>query len=140
MLSWTEIREMQRWGIVFGAHTLTHPDLTHLPFEQIKAEVCGSKQIIEDTLGAPVQSFAYPFGRYDRRSHAIAQQHFACACSDKLGLMTAGSDPYALERVDAYYLRTSQLFEVMTTRLFPWYVRARKIPRALRRAVRGLLP
>jgi len=140
MLSWTEIREMQRWGIVFGAHTLTHPDLTLLPVEQIEAEVCGSKKIIEDTLGAAVPCFAYPYGRHDRRSRAIARQHFACACSDKLGLVTVGSDPYALERVETYYLRTGKLFEVMTTRLFPWYIRARKIPRTLRRAARGLLP
>lgn len=140
MLSWTEIREMQRWGVVFGAHTLTHPDLTQLPLDQIAAEVCGSKKIIEDTLGISVSCFAYPYGRYDRRSRAIARQHFACACSDKLGLITAGSDPYALERVETYYLRTDKLFEVMTTRLFPWYIGARKIPRTLRRAARGLWP
>ena len=32
MLNWLEIQEMQRWGISFGAHTLTHKDLTRLPF------------------------------------------------------------------------------------------------------------
>lgn len=135
MLAWHEIRQMQRWGIDFGAHTLTHPDLTRLPFDRVEAEICDSKVIIEDLLGAPVDSFAYPYGRYDRRSREIVRQHFACACSDKLGLITAGSDLYALERVDAYYLRTDPLFEVMLTRLFPWYIGVRSIPRRIRRAV-----
>ena len=134
MLSWHEIREMHRCGIEFGAHTLTHPDLTCLPPERAKAEVCNSKAVIEDGLSAPVSCFAYPYGRFDRVSRDIVSQHFACACSDKLGLMTAGSDRYALERVDAYYLRTDRLFSLLTKKSFPWYVQARSIPRRLRRA------
>jgi peptidoglycan/xylan/chitin deacetylase (PgdA/CDA1 family) len=137
MLAWREIREMQRWGIAFGAHTLTHPDLTRLPFDRVEAEVRGSQAIIEDALGAPVACFAYPYGRHDRQSREIVRQRFACACTDRLGLVTACSDPYALERVDAYYLRTEWLFGLMLTRLFPWYIRGRGIPRRLRRAVSG---
>lgn len=135
MLSWREIQEMQRWGITFGAHTLTHPDLTRLPYHRVEAEVCNSKVIIEGILSAPVACFAYPYGRYDNQSCEIVRQHFTCACSDKLGLVTGSSDLYALERVDGYYLRTDRLFDVMLTKLFPWYIRARSIPRLLRRAV-----
>lgn len=135
MLSWREIREMQSWGMDFGAHTLTHPDLTRLPLERIKAEICDSKKIIEDALSAHVNCFAYPYGLYDRRSREIAQQRFDCACSDRLGLITLDSDPFRLERVDAYYLRTDRLFDMMLTNLFPWYIGARGIVRRIRRAV-----
>jgi len=134
MLSWYEIREMHRYGIEFGAHTLTHPDLTRLPPERVEAEVSNSKALIEDALSAPVACFAYPYGRFDQRSREIVSQHFSCACSDKLGLIRAGSDCYALERVDAYYLRTDRLFGLMMTTVFPWYVQARSIPRRIRRA------
>ena len=134
MLSWKEIQEMQRTGIDFGAHTLTHPDLTHLSSDQVKAEVCKAKSIIEDVLGVPVTSFAYPYGRYNGRVREIVQEHFACACSDKLGLAGQGSDVHALERVDAFYLRTDRLFSMMLTRFFPWYVWACSIPRRVRRA------
>jgi peptidoglycan/xylan/chitin deacetylase (PgdA/CDA1 family) len=134
MLSWEEIREMQRAGIDLGAHTLTHPDLTHLSSDQVKAEVCEAQSIIEDALGTPVTSFAYPYGRYNGRVREIVQEHFACACSDKLGLAGQGSDVYALERVDAFYLRTDRLFSMMLTRFFPWYVWACSIPRRVRRA------
>jgi peptidoglycan/xylan/chitin deacetylase (PgdA/CDA1 family) len=135
MLAWREIREMHHWGIDFGAHTLTHPDLTRLPSKQIETEMRASKAIIEDALSAPVTCFAYPYGRYDARSHHVAQRCFAAACSDRLGLVTAKSDPYALERVDTYYLRTDRLFGILLTALFPWYITGRSIPRRVRRAV-----
>ena len=140
MLAWHEIQEMQRWGIDFGVHTLTHPDLTRLSFDQLETEVCDSKSIIEDALSVKAVSFAYPYGYYDRRSREIVRQHFACACSVKLGLITARSDLYTLERVDAYYLRTDRLFDVMLTRLFPWYIRVRSIPRRIRRVVQFRRP
>ncbi len=135
MLSWPEIREMQQAGIDFGAHTLTHPDLTRLPAEQVAIEMSASKARIENEIRAPVTSFAYPFGRFDAESRRLAQQYFSCACADTLGLLSKRSDPYALERVDAYYLRTSRLFALITSDLFPWYVRARNVPRRGRRVV-----
>jgi peptidoglycan/xylan/chitin deacetylase (PgdA/CDA1 family) len=135
MLSWKEIQEMQRSGIDFGAHTITHPDLTLLSSDQVKAEVREAKSIIEDALGTPVTSFAYPYGRYNGRVREIVRKHFACACSDKLGLVSQSSDHYALERVDAYYLRTDRLFSMMLTKVFPWYVWACSVPRRIRRAI-----
>ncbi len=135
MLNWSEIGEMKRWGIELGAHTLTHPDLTHIPRERMEAEIGESKKIIEDTLAAPVSCFAYPYGRYNDPIRKLIQQHFACACSDNLGLMRATSDPYALERVDAYYLRTDKLFNLILTRAFPSYVRVRGIFRRIRRTL-----
>ena len=138
MLNWREIKEMNMERITFGAHTLTHPDLTRLPLDRVEAEICGSKTIIEDALSTQVSSFAYPYGRYNRRCRDIVQQYFACACSDKLGLVTTDSDLYALERVDAYYLRTERLFDVMLTRLFPWYILACSIPRRIRRAIQPI--
>lgn len=135
MLSWREIWEMHRWGIDVGAHTCTHPDLTRLPTEQIEAEICTSTAIIENMLGSPVKCLAYPFGRYDSRSREIARRHFACACSDTLSLVTTNSDPYALERLDAYYLRPDGLFDLMLTDWFPWYVHARRISRGIKRVL-----
>jgi peptidoglycan/xylan/chitin deacetylase (PgdA/CDA1 family) len=136
LLSWPEIREMSQLGMSFGAHTLTHPDLTCVSVKQAEAEIHRSKTVIEDALGFPVTSFAYPYGRYDRRSQEIVRRHFALACSDKLGLATTKSNRYALERVDAYYLRTDRLFGFMLSMAFPWYIATRKIPREIRRTIR----
>ena len=135
MLKWYEIREMKRWGIEFGAHTLTHPDLTRLSQDRMETEICDSKKIIEDILNTPISYFAYPYGRYNDNVRELVQQHFACASSDKLGFITPNSEIYALERVDAYFLRTEKLFNLMLTKWFPWYIWARRIPRWIRRTV-----
>ena len=135
MLRWNEIRAMHEAGIAFGAHTLTHPDLTQLDDAQIERELRDSQAIIADALGADITTFAYPFGRYDTRTRAIAARYFACACSDKLGLANTRSDLYTLERVDAYYLRDAWISNLVTSDVFPWYIRARNVPRELRRAM-----
>ena len=136
MLSWGEIKEMRRYGVSFGAHTLTHPDLTRLPLAQAQAEICGSKEIIENALGEPADCFAYPFGRYDQQCRDVVSRHFLCACSDKLGFVRPSSDPYAVERVDTYYLQSKTLFTSLFAGWFPYYVWARAIPRQLRRTVK----
>lgn len=92
-----------------------------------------SKETVEDQLGTAVLCFAYPYGRHDARSRALARQLFACACSDALGLVSARSDPWALERVDTYYLRTDRRFDVVRTRWLPHYLWALAVPRRLRR-------
>jgi peptidoglycan/xylan/chitin deacetylase (PgdA/CDA1 family) len=137
MLSWAEVTEMREAGIRFGAHTLTHPDLTRLGTEKIEYEIVKSKEIIEGVLGEPVRSFAYPYGRYDERSMGIAGRFFDCACSDELGLLTLESNRYALGRVDAYYLKDERLTSLMLSGLFPYYVRLRNVPRKIRRRLGG---
>ncbi len=134
MLSWGEIKEMQRAGFEFGAHTLSHADLTRLTSEdQLKREICESKDIVSETLGIPVNTFAYPYGRYNDHVRDIVRQHFVCACSDKLGTVSRKSDIYALERVEMYYFRSNTRFNIIGTALFPWYMRAVNIPRRFRR-------
>lgn len=135
MLSWREIREMQAHGIDLGAHTLTHPSLPRLPVDRAEIEISKPKTIIQDQLGAPVHSFAYPFGHYDSQSLEIARCHFDCACSANLGFITRRSPIYAVERLDAYYLRSNILADLMLTRIFGPYIRARRIIRGIRRTL-----
>jgi peptidoglycan/xylan/chitin deacetylase (PgdA/CDA1 family) len=135
LLSWREIDEMRDAGLSFGAHTLTHPDLASLSPDEAEHEIAGSKAVLEEGLGEPVRAFAYPFGRYDVATKEIVRRHFDCACSDRMGLASGGSDVHALERVDAHYLRSARLFSIVTKRWFPLYVQARAVPRQLRRAL-----
>jgi len=60
-LTWSEVAELHRAGIQFGSHTVSHPDLRSLSPEQIEYELGCSKETIEQKLGAPVESFSYPF-------------------------------------------------------------------------------
>jgi peptidoglycan/xylan/chitin deacetylase (PgdA/CDA1 family) len=131
---------MRRHGIDVGSHTLSHPDLTQLPSARAEDEIRRSREIIEDRLGAPAESFAYPFGRYDDACRAIVRKHYACACSTRLGLTSHGSDPHALERVETYYLRAGRSYEWMLSGRFPLYLRARSVPRWLRQTLAPAWP
>jgi len=60
-LTWHDIRELHQQGIRFGSHTVSHPDLRSLGPDEIEYELGCSKETIENKLGVPVTSFAYPF-------------------------------------------------------------------------------
>jgi peptidoglycan/xylan/chitin deacetylase (PgdA/CDA1 family) len=60
-LTWNEVRELHKGGISLGSHTVTHPDLRSLGPDQIEYELGYSKESIEQEIGAPVATFAYPF-------------------------------------------------------------------------------
>jgi peptidoglycan/xylan/chitin deacetylase (PgdA/CDA1 family) len=137
LLTWSQIREMHRAGIAFGAHTLTHPDLTRLDPAAVETEIRESQARIEDALGSPVRAFAYPFGRFNGVCRDLAARYFDLACTDRLALATARSDRFALPRVDACYLRRARLFFRLPLPLLQAYVAARAVPRGLRRGLGG---
>lgn len=88
---WTDLaplmgrREIDGWlraGMEVGAHSVTHPDLTTLSDTALREEVAGAKARLEDRLGIPVRSFAYPFNRVDARAlAAVAQGGYEAACA-----------------------------------------------------------
>jgi peptidoglycan/xylan/chitin deacetylase (PgdA/CDA1 family) len=60
-LTLSEVRELHSQGISIGSHTVSHPDFRLLKHDEVENELSQSKKILEDALGAPVKSFAYPF-------------------------------------------------------------------------------
>ena len=137
MLSWRELDEMARHGVAIGAHTRTHPDLTTLPRAAARAEMADSRRILEDRLGVAVRSFAYPFGRFDARCRELASELFDCACTDRLGRVGPRSDPYALPRVEMYYLRSARRIALVSSPVIGLLLTLLAGPRRLRRALAG---
>ena len=137
LLRWAQVREMSEAGIVFGAHTGTHPDLTRLSSRDAEAEILASKRAIEHALQRPVESFAYPYGAYDDAVKRLTAAHFPLACSTRLGFATAASDLLALERLDMYYFRDPRLFRRLVSGELRTYIRLRRLARDVRRVVVG---
>ena len=77
--------------IEIGAHTVNHPSLSSLPLKSQRHEILESKARLEDLVGSPVTSFAYPYGKrsdYSARTVALVQESgFTCACSNFPGLV-----------------------------------------------------
>ena len=133
MLRWNEIREMHAHGFHFGAHTLTHCDLTLLTDAEIEYELRASRDILADALGEKISVFTYPLGKYDARVRTHTAKFFDAACSDQLGIANFDSDVFALERVDTFYLRAKWSVDGFTRAWFPFYLRARNVPREIKR-------
>lgn len=75
-MNWDEVREMSAAGIEFGAHSVTHPNLSQLSDAELKWELEESKRVIEQRIGKRVDSLAYPIGTeiaYDARVMQAAQ-------------------------------------------------------------------
>lgn len=100
MLNVAQIQEIAASNIEIGAHTHTHPMLDMLPQKQVVEEVERPKAILEDALGAPVESFAYPFGYYsDAVKRAVEAAGYTSACAVRYSLSSLDDDRFALARL-----------------------------------------
>jgi peptidoglycan/xylan/chitin deacetylase (PgdA/CDA1 family) len=97
LMTWEEAREMQDAGIEFGSHTRTHAALPTLPPQDAKREICASKHIIEDKLGSPVQTLAYPYEQFDQQALEIAE---ACGYLAACGSSQMEENYFNLWRVE----------------------------------------
>lgn len=134
MLSWGEIRRMADEGIDLGGHTLTHPMLPTLSADAAEREIRESQRRVESAANVPVESFAYPDGRFDDAARDLVRRFYRCAVGTRLGLTTLRSDPWALERIETYYFRSPRTFGLIASGALPFYLRLRSLPRAVRRA------
>jgi len=131
-LSWHQIREMDRSGIQFGAHTLTHPRLDLLNPVEIEREILDCKASIQDQLRHSIDQFAYPYGRYNDQVLNLVKKNFNGACSTRLGYATQQSDPYMIERIDINYISHPMLFKRINSPAVSLYFSARRPLRILR--------
>ena len=132
LMSWSRIAELHAAGVELGAHTMTHPMLTSLPPDQAQAEILDSKREIEDRLGSPVRSFAYPYGDESASLRQIVRRNFDVGCSTRMGYLKPGALPESVERLDVYYLRNLFWFG----RLFRGFTNAYLGMRGLLRSVK----
>jgi len=65
-LSWRQIIEMNKNGMNFGSHSLTHQSMVKLSKNEMMDEFIKSKRLLEDKLGTEITSFSYPFGEHSR--------------------------------------------------------------------------
>jgi peptidoglycan/xylan/chitin deacetylase (PgdA/CDA1 family) len=99
-----EVRTLVADGLVtIGAHTVTHPALAGLGAAACRREIIESKVVCEALVGAPVTSFAYPYGDFDAMARdEVKTAGFAFACSMRRGPAFATSDVFALPRIHVH--------------------------------------
>ncbi len=61
----SDVMAFKNAGHQIASHTVTHPDLTTLAYNDLMAELTNSKSFLEVHFGSPVQDFASPYGAYN---------------------------------------------------------------------------
>lgn len=98
-----ELNELGRNPLIeIGCHTHRHSLLSALPSGDQKQEIEGGKARLEDILGKPVQSFAYPFGgREDYSAETVklvTEAGFRSACANWFGWINEIQDVFQVPR------------------------------------------
>ena len=88
---------------VIGAHTVNHPVLALLAYQEQGEEITGSKRILETKLNREVVHFSYPYGmKRDVNGDSVRvcrESGFEFVCSNHYGQVHSWSDPMRLPRV-----------------------------------------
>ncbi|UEX77330.1 polysaccharide deacetylase family protein [Spiribacter halobius] len=102
LLTAEQLREMAAAGMEVGAHGRRHLRLAALPPEELRSEVRGSREDLENLLSRPVTSFAYPYGSHDDAAvAAVSEAGYTAACTVRPGwIRPDGRQPLALPRLE----------------------------------------
>ncbi len=100
LLSWPQAQEMAAGGISFGSHTRTHAYLPDLSEAQLRDEIFGSKQDLDEHLGLAVRFLCYPVGGFTEQAKAVAREAgYRGAFTTNRGAQRLNTDLFALKRV-----------------------------------------
>lgn len=111
MLSALQLRHIQTRGFEIGSHTVSHSRLTELNQSDIKCELRGSRQQLEELIEFPVLSFAFPFGAYnDDLVATVREAGYSAACNTDSGWAMRDDDPFRIRRISVFATDTVSAF------------------------------
>lgn len=124
-------------GWEIGAHGMTHAPLVSDAAAAVQREVVDAHRLLEDVVGAPVRSYAYPYGALSSTSGRTAvRATYESACTTRLGIVRPGASLHELPRVDVHYVsRPHMLAQVLAGR-HDAYLAARGVAARARRLLR----
>ena len=130
-LTWNEVRQLSLAGMEFGSHTVNHPVLVDLSWDQVEIELSDSKTEIEQQLGGPVTGFAYPYafpqGRKDfarRFCDLVAAAGYRNCVTTQIGRVKPGDDPYRLKRLPVNSLDDAALLRAKLEGAYDWLAKS----------------
>jgi len=117
-MGWAELGALRDAGMEIGAHTISHPDLTTLGLDELRAQVSQSGAALASALGVPVVSFCYPGGKFNDTVRAVAGES---------GFTSATTTIQDGPQSDVYTLPRLRISGDLTQQGFEWSVSA-KLP------------
>lgn len=119
-LSWNQCREMQKSGISFGSHSVTHKILTALKEKELQKEMENSKKIIQKELVSCL-FFSYPFGDHNEDVRKMLQKTgYHAGLSTTYGKNTKNTDRAQLYRIPINNIYNLPIFAlILHTNIIP---------------------
>ncbi len=121
-------------GWEIGSHGLSHEPLSRLTPDRRQHELEASRLELEDLVGVPVRSFAYPYGAVPAGAETeLRAAGYDSACTTLIAPVVRSASPFAIPRVDAHYVRRELVLEAVLDGRAPGYLAARRIAARVRR-------
>lgn len=105
LMHWADIRHLAASGVVFGSHTVSHPNLNTLTNAELECELDRSRQEIEHHLGEQVHHFAPPYGLANDMVRAQISARYHSSVGTRLGTASSTSCRFDLPRLEMFYFR-----------------------------------
>ncbi len=119
-MTWKELRAWTAAGMQVGGHTRTHAQLAAVQEAGLRNEIADCKAELERKLGAPVNTFAYPYGSksdFDTPAEqAVCDAGFRCAFANRPGQARWARDRFDLPR----YLVRNWTTDELAARVQGW--------------------
>ena len=114
-IGWDELRSLRDAGWEVASHTHSHPYLTQVCDDELRRELCRSREVCERELGEPCSTIAYPYGDTDHRVIAAAREA-GYRQAAALDARFRTGDPLRLPRVGVYRQDDRRRFALKTAR------------------------
>lgn len=99
LMTWDEIRQMQKDGFAIGSHSVSHIPLTDLDFRTAKNEIVASSRLLRERLGQWPTGFCFPRGAFTAdHSSLVREAGYDYAVTTCFGGNDAQADPFSLKR------------------------------------------
>lgn len=111
MLTWRQVEEVAAAGVEIGAHGHSHAQLDQLGTGELREELRLSRALLQDRLGSPVPTMAYPYGYSSARvRREVRACGYAGACAVANAVMPRRHDPLAVPRLTVRAATTAEGF------------------------------
>jgi peptidoglycan/xylan/chitin deacetylase (PgdA/CDA1 family) len=131
-LATSMIREMHDAGMHVGSHAMTHRFMTSLTGSEEESELARSTELLEGIVGASVDHFAPPGGRWSRRTaESLRRLSYRAVSTSEFGFNDAAQLKFAYRRIPVVDTTTPERFDAIVscarTRVASGYLRAASI-------------
>jgi peptidoglycan/xylan/chitin deacetylase (PgdA/CDA1 family) len=101
-MGWDELVSVAKMGVRFGSHGWDHQSFARLDVGEVERQAIHSREVLQDRLGLPIKSLAYPYGTVRDFNEAVKEQvrraGYRAAFTSVNGINRSSTDRFELRR------------------------------------------